>query len=204
MIKEVLPNIFSWNIHSEEKNMDFNGYFLINNGESVIIDPPELIKDEKKQFLNLINIKSSSPLKAILLTNVHHERASQLLKDLVCVPIWVNELDKNNLEIQTNNTFIGGEKLFCGIESIQLDAQKSPGETAFYIKDKKVMILGDALIGKDPGQVKMLPPEKFKDIKKAKENLKLLMSYEFETLLLGDGTSLLNNAKEAVSTFLYS
>ncbi|MDG2267741.1 MAG: MBL fold metallo-hydrolase, partial [Alphaproteobacteria bacterium] len=153
MIKEVLPNIFSWNIYSEEKNLDFNGYFLVHNNESIIIDPPELTKDEEKELLRLININPSSPLKAILLTNIHHERASNLLKDTFSIPVWVNKFDKNNLEMSTDNTFIGGEKLFCGIESIQLEAQKSPGETAFYIRDLKVMILGDALIGKFPGQV---------------------------------------------------
>jgi hypothetical protein len=66
------------------------------------------------------------------------------------------------------------------------------------------MIVGDALIGKVPGQVKMLPPEKFKDVIKAKASLKPLMTYEFETLLLGDGISILKNAKEALSTFLAS
>jgi glyoxylase-like metal-dependent hydrolase (beta-lactamase superfamily II) len=202
MIKEVFPSIFSWSRYSEEKKLDFNGYFLINNNESIIIDPPELNKDEEKELLSLININFSSPLKAILLTNIHHERASHLLKDLFSIPVWVNEFDKHNLEMPTDNTFIGGEKLFCGIESIQLKGQKSPGETAFYIRELKVMILGDALIGKFPGQVNMLPLEKYKDIKKAKKNLKLLMSYEFNTLLLGDGTSILKNAKEAVSDFL--
>ena len=202
MIKEVFPGIFSWSIYSEEKKLDFNGYFLINNNESIIIDPPELSKDEKKELLSLININFSSPLKAILLTNIHHERDSHLLKDLFSIPVWVNELDKHNLEMPTDNTFIGGEKLFCGIESIQLEGQKSPGETAFYIRELGVMILGDALIGKFPGQVNMLPSEKYKDIKKAKKNLELLMSYEFNTLLLGDGTSILKNAKETVSYFL--
>ena len=202
MIKEVLPNIFSWNIYSEEKNLDFNGYFLVHNNESIIIDPPELTNDEEKELLSLINFNPSSPLNAILLTNIHHERASNLLKDTFSIPVWVNKFDKNNLEMSTDNTFIGGEKLFCGIESIQLEAQKSPGETAFYIRDLKVMILGDALIGKFPGQVSMLPSEKYKDIKKAKENLKLLMNYEFKTLLLGDGIPILKNAKEAVSDFL--
>jgi glyoxylase-like metal-dependent hydrolase (beta-lactamase superfamily II) len=204
MIKEVFPGIFSWSRYSEEKKMDFNGYFLINNNESIIIDPPELSKVEENELLSLININFSSPLKAILLTNIHHERASHLLKDLFSIPVWVNEFDKHNLEMSTDNTFTGGEKLFCGIEPIQLEAQKSPGETAFYIRELKVMILGDALIGKFPGQVNMLPSEKYKDIEKAKKNLKLLMSYEFNALLLGDGTSILKNAKEAVSYFLSS
>ena len=204
MIKEIFPNIFSWSEYSEEKSLDFNGYLIKGNSESVIIDPPKLNIDEEKELTSIIKMDSSCHLRAILLTNVHHERSSLVLKDLFSVPVWVNELDRANLETPTSKTFKGGETLFCGIEAIQLEEQKSPGETAFYIKDQKLMIVGDALIGKVPGQVKMLPPEKFKDVIKAKASLKPLMTYEFETLLLGDGISILKNAKEALSTFLAS
>jgi glyoxylase-like metal-dependent hydrolase (beta-lactamase superfamily II) len=83
-----------------------------------------------------------------------------------------------------------------------LKHQKSPGETAFYIKDQQIMILGDALIGKVPGEVSMLPPDKYKDPAKAKTCLNQLLEYDFETLLVGDGISILKGAKEAVKNFL--
>jgi glyoxylase-like metal-dependent hydrolase (beta-lactamase superfamily II) len=83
-----------------------------------------------------------------------------------------------------------------------LDYQKSPGETALYMAEQKIIIVGDALIGKVPGQVNMLPSEKYKDFTKAKAGLKELLKYEFETLLVGDGESILKDAKEAVVKFL--
>jgi glyoxylase-like metal-dependent hydrolase (beta-lactamase superfamily II) len=204
MINEILPNIFSWNIYSEEKSLNFNGYLIINNCESVIIDPPELSEDDEKELISIVNINSSSQLKAILLTNVHHARASHSLKNLFSIPVWINKFDRINLETPSSKTFKDGDILFSGIEAIQLEEQKTPGETAFYIREQKIMILGDALIGKVPGEVKMLPPEKFRDAFRAKENLKILLKYEFENLLLGDGTSILKNANKTVSTFLYS
>ena len=85
-----------------------------------------------------------------------------------------------------------------------MEDQKSPGETDFYMKDQKTMLLGAALIVKVPGQVNMLPSDKFKDPVKAKAGLQKLMSYEFETLLVGDGASILKGAKEAVAKFLAS
>jgi glyoxylase-like metal-dependent hydrolase (beta-lactamase superfamily II) len=88
------------------------------------------------------------------------------------------------------------------MQIIQLDYQKSPGETALYMAEQKIIIVGDALIGKVPGQVNMLPSEKYKDIAKAKAGLKELLKYEFETLLVGDGESILKDAKEAVVKFL--
>jgi len=202
MIKETLPGIFSWSEYNEEKKLDFNGLLIIGKGESVIIDPPALAKDDEAELKNIIDSHSSCPLKGVLLTNVHHERASSLLKDKFSVPVWVNNLDKEALETSNDKTFIGGDTLFCGIQAIQLEHQKSPGETAFYIKDQQIMILGDALIGKVPGEVTMLPPDKYKDPAKAKICLNQLLEYDFETLLVGDGTSILKGAKEAVKTFL--
>ena len=202
MIKETLPGIFSWSEYNEEKKLDFNGLLIIGKGESVIIDPPALAKDDEAELKNIIDSHSSCPLKGVLLTNVHHERASSLLKDKFSVPVWVNNLDKEALETSNDKTFIGGDTLFCGIQAIQLEHQKSPGETAFYLKDQQIMILGDALIGKVPGEVSMLPPDKYKDPAKAKICLNQLLEYDFETLLVGDGTSILKGAKEAVKTFL--
>jgi hypothetical protein len=36
-MKEILPDIYTWHEFSEEKQMNFNGYLLISNGESVLI-----------------------------------------------------------------------------------------------------------------------------------------------------------------------
>ncbi len=202
MIKEILPNLYSWSEYSEEKKLDFNGYLIIGKNESVIIDPPDLKKDEAEELDNLIKSHSSCPLRGILLTNVHHERASSLLKNRFSAPVWVNAQDKEALEVPADKTFKGGDNLFCGIQAIQLDHQKSPGETAFYMTDQNIMLVGDALIGKVPGQVNMLPSDKYQDPVKAKAGLNRLMDYEFETLLVGDGASILKGAKEAVKTFL--
>ena len=204
MIKEIIPGVFGWSEYSEEKGLDFNGYLIIGKEESVIIDPPDLENDDEEELKIIMDRHSSCPLKGIILTNVHHERASNSLKNRFSVPVWVNEQDKEGLEISAGNTLREGDTLFCGIQAIQLEDQKSPGETAFYMKDQKTMLVGDALIGKVPGQVNMLPSDKFKDPVKAKAGLQKLMSYEFETLLVGDGVSILKGAKEAVAKFLAS
>ena len=199
MINKIMQNIYSWSEFSDEKQMNFNGYLIIGNGESVIIDPPKL---ESSKLAKLLDQHESSPLQGIFLTNVHHERESNPLKNLYSVPVWVNELDKEGLEAPAENSFKGGETLLCGIEAIQLDDQKSPGETAFYMKQQNTMIVGDALLGKVPGKLNMLPPDKYTDQAKAKAGLKKLLDYDFETLLVGDGTSILKNAKETVASFL--
>jgi hypothetical protein len=65
-----------------------------------------------------------------------------------------------------------------------------------------VLIVGDALIGKPAGAVSMLAADKYADAAKAKEGLQRLLKYQFESLLVGDGTSILAAAKQPVERLL--
>jgi hypothetical protein len=76
---------------------------------------------------------------------------------------------------------------------------KSPGESALFLdRGKGYVILGDALIGKPAGQLNLLPAEKFADVNKARRGLTRLLNYTFDTVLVGDGASILTEGKEAV------
>jgi hypothetical protein len=48
----------------------------------------------------------------------------------------------------------------------------------------------------------MLPAEKYADVAKAQEGLRRLLKYNFDSLLVGDGTSILTDAKRAVEQLL--
>jgi glyoxylase-like metal-dependent hydrolase (beta-lactamase superfamily II) len=109
------------------------------------------------------------------------------------------------MDLKPTHTYTDGELLPGGIWVIQLKDQKSPGESALYIpqgQGKGVLIVGDALIGKPAGSVSLLPVEKYADAAKAKEGLRRLLKYEFDSLLVGDGTSILTGGKPAVVRLL--
>jgi len=86
--KKISSNLYQWYEFSVEKQINFNGYYLINNRESVIIDPPILLDIDLKSLTSLVKKNTESPLKAILLTNIHHDRMSQKIKDVFRVPIF--------------------------------------------------------------------------------------------------------------------
>jgi hypothetical protein len=150
----------------------------------------------------LVNKNSQSPLQAILLTNVHHERECDEMRKIFGVPVLINEKDDAGLERKADKTFADEDTLPCEIKTINFENQKSPGESAFFFKDRGIMILGDALIGEIPGKLNMLPHDKYRDPKLPKRGLNKLLDYKFKSLLLGDGESILKNAKEAVEIFL--
>ena len=203
-MKEILPGIFTWHEFSEEKKLNFNGYLIVSTMGSVLIDPPEITEDDFAELEILVNKNSKSSLQAILLTNVHHERECDEMRKKLGVPVLINEKDDAGLERKANKTFADGDTLPGGFRTFKFENQKSPGESAFFLKDKGIMILGDALIGKEPGKLNMLPHDKYRNPKLAKSGLNKLLDYEFESLLLGDGESILKNAKEAVKVFLES
>jgi len=202
ILKEVLPRIYSWSTFDEERQLNFNGYFVIHNGESVIIDPPSLSDKGLRELKELVAINISTPVKAILLTNVHHERSCQELKKIFPISVYINEQDRDLLDIKSDKTCKNGDRLFCGIRVVHMPDQKSPGESAFYIEDRKILIVGDALIGRVQDEVNILPPDKFKDVDKAKAGLQVLRGLDFESLLVGDGHSILKDAKAKVEKFL--
>jgi len=201
-IKEIFSGLYQWSEFSIEKQLNFNGYYLINNRESVIIDPPSLLNSDLQDLKDLVNKNSNSPLKAILLTNIHHDRISQKLKEDFNIPVYIHENDSNALEFQADQTFANNDKLFCGLTVIHLKNHKSPGESAFYLKEYKKMFIGDALIGKIPGKLNMLPSDKFLDIGEAKKSLQILKNFDFDDLLLGDGECILCNGKKIFEEFL--
>jgi len=201
-MKEILPDIYTWHEFSEEKQLNFNGYLYISGKESVLIDPPGMTKQDFSELENLVGENSAHPLKTILLTNVHHERECDEFRKKFSTSVWINEKDSAGLEGTADKTFADGDELPCGLITFQIENQKSPGESAFFLKDRGIMFIGDALIGKVPGKLNMLTPDKYRDPVLAKNELNKLLNFEFKILLVGDGAPILNNAKEAVKSFL--
>ncbi len=195
-MKEILENIWSWSIFSEEKGYNFNSLLISDDNKRVLIDPVKTT-DEEINF-----IRTKAPIEAIYLTNKDHLRDACNLKQKLNIPIWIHSEDKQYLQDEADYIFSDEDKLACGIEVIHLNDQKSPGECAFFIRNKKILILGDALIGHPAGGLKLLPAAKYKDINKTKEGLLKLQTLPFNSLLLGDGESILDNAKEKMIQFV--
>ena len=201
-MKEILPDIYTWHEFSEEKQLNFNGYLYMSGKESVLIDPPGMTKQDFAELENLVGENSEHPLKTILLTNIHHERECDDFRKKFGARIWINEKDSAGLEGTADKTFKDEDELPCELITVQIENQKSPGESAFFLKDRGIMFVGDALIGKVPGKLNMLPLDKYRDLTLAKNELNKLLNFEFEILLVGDGVSILRGAKKVVKTFL--
>ena len=111
IFKEIAPDLYQWSEFSKEKQLSFNGHYLVHNGEAVIIDPPNLLDDQLQSLKGLIEKHPNSPLKAILLTNVHHERMSSKIKEFFSIPVYIHESDASELAFEADHTFLNYNKL---------------------------------------------------------------------------------------------
>lgn len=196
-MKQLLPGIWQWSWFSEEKQLDFNGLFLATGEHKILVDPPPMTAEARSL------IRRNGPVDYIVVTNRDHAREAAACQVEFACRLYVPELDAPQMDVKPTNTYTDGELLPGGIWVIQLKDQKSPGESALFIQQGQgVLIVGDALIGKPAGSVNQLPAEKYADAAKAKEGLRRLLKYEFDSLLVGDGISILTGGKPAVARLL--
>lgn len=193
----IMDDVWMWSAFSQEKGLYFNGFALYTSDGIVIIDPPSA--DEG--VLNAI--EPLGPVALVIVTNRDHERESDAFRRHFKAPVAAHQLDAPLMETPPEQTFQDGQILPDGLQVIHLSQQKSPGESALYQPDRKILILGDALLGKPAGQFSMLPEDKYADKSKALEGLKRLQTLQLpiQTILVGDGEPILSNAETALTMF---
>ena len=73
---------------------------------------------------------------------------------------------------------------------------KSPGEVALHWPERRVLFIGDAVIGNPPGRCGLLREQVMDDPPRLRVSVTQLLSLDFDTLLVGDGEPILRDAKE--------
>ena len=195
---EILKDVYTWSVYSEEKKLNFNGHFILSQHPlfgNVIIDPPQASDSDLEQMESLGFVQH------IIITNRDHIRRSEEFQQKFGADIQINTNDITGSGIISDRNFNHGDMIAGFLQAVVIPDNKSPGETALFWADREILFLGDALIGKPPGIVTLLPEEKYDDIVKAKAGIKILQNLDFKHLLLGDGESILRKGKEVVSKY---
>jgi glyoxylase-like metal-dependent hydrolase (beta-lactamase superfamily II) len=196
-MKQILPDIWQWSWFSDEKQLDFNGLLLTIGEHKILVDPPPMTAEARAV------VRRHEPMDYIIITNRDHLREAPAYQVELNCQLYVPEADAAQMEVKPTKTYKDGELLPGGIWAIHLKDQKSPGESALFIeRGRGVLIVGDALIGKPPDAVRLLPSEKYSDPARAKDGLRRLLKYNFDSLLVGDGVSILVGATQQVEQLL--
>ena len=198
-MEEIFKNVYTWSVFSPEKGFNFNGWFILKQNPlfgNVVIDPPQPSDDDLTQMRSLGGVRE------IIITNRDHVRWSNELKNKFDAKIRMPYADASLVEIKFDSTYKDGDALAGFLRAVHVPNNKSLGETALYWQYRKILILGDALIGKPPGDVSLLPREKYADITLARKGISVLRELDFDALLLSDGQPIPKDGKIAVENFI--
>jgi glyoxylase-like metal-dependent hydrolase (beta-lactamase superfamily II) len=197
-MRAILPDIFTWSWFSEPHGYDFNGYLVVHDEGNLCIDP--VVPGDDLSEIERMGVAR------ILLTNRNHSRAANLIRERTGATVAIHPDDAPHAIGQ--GTPIDGELLIgekIGPLVIEPAAGKSPGEVALHWPERRLLFIGDAVIGNPPGACGLLREKVMDDPARLRQSVRNLLELDFDTLLFGDGTPILTGARarlaELVATF---
>lgn len=201
---EVLKGVHAMNL-SEPGRLSLECYLLDCPEGVVLIDTGMQESAIEKIGAELESVgKSWRDVEAVLITHKHgdHIRNLPKVKELTGAEVMSHKGDAGDIQQSTKIEVKGlkhGDKLpYCGgIKVIHVPGH-SEGNCCYYLPAKRVMIAGDTVFGDEEGNLEA-PPERYcLDVEQASREIRRLMDYDFEALLITHGKNTLENAKEKV------
>lgn len=195
-MREVVSGIYTWPWFSQPHGYNFNGHLIRHAGGNLCIDPVEPTGEDLDEL-------ARHGVSRILLTNRNHSRAANKVRDRTGARTAIHPADAPHARSQgaeLDDELKLGEKV--GPLVVVGVGGKSPGEIALHWPERKILIVGDAVIGNPPGRCGLLPDRVMDDPARLRESVRGLLSLDFDTLLVGDGVSILQNAKERLGELI--
>jgi glyoxylase-like metal-dependent hydrolase (beta-lactamase superfamily II) len=198
-MREILNGIYTWPWFSEPHGYNFNGHLIRHAGGNLCIDPVEPNEED-------LNELARHGVSRILLTNRNHSRAANKVRARTEARTAIHPADAPHAGSQgaeLDDDLPVGAKI--GPLVVVGAPGKSPGEVALHWPERKILIVGDAVIGNPPGRCGLLPEKVMDDPPRLRASVRELLALDFDTLLVGDGEPILRDAKarlrELVDTF---
>lgn len=189
-MREVLSDIFTWPWFSQPHGYNFNGHLVRHAGGNLCIDPVEPTEEVLEDLARL-------GVSRILLTNRNHSRAANRVRARTGAKTTIHPTDAAHARAQgtelDDELQVGervGPLVVVGVPG------KSPGEVALHWPERRILIVGDAVIGNPPAHCGLLPEKVIDDPPCLRASVRGLLALDFDTLLPGDGEPILQGAKE--------
>ncbi len=198
-MRDIVSDIVTWSWFSEPHGYNFNGHLLRHPGGNICVDPVEPSDDDLDAIVQ-------EGVARIILTNRNHSRAANRVRARTGARTVIHADDADHARSQETELDdalkVGGR---VGPLEVVDASGKSPGEVALLWRERGILIVGDAIIGNPPGLCGLLPERVMDDPARLRANLRKFLALDFDILLVGDGESILQNAKarlkELVETF---
>jgi len=191
-MREILPGILTWAWFSARHGYDFNGWLVRHPEGNLCIDPVEMPDDVLEEI-------SAGGVARVLLTNRDHFRASMRVKERTGARIAIHPKDAafaRERGTAVDDELRPGDRI--GPFAVVDAHGKSPGEIALHWPERRILLVGDACVGKPPGECALLPDGVIDEKPALIESLRKLARLEFDSLLVGDGAPVLEGGRAAL------
>lgn len=189
-MREILPDIFTWPWFSEPHGYNFNGHFIVHADGNLCIDPVQPTEDDLAEL-------ARRGVSHILITNRNHGRAANTIRERTGARTAIHPVDaphaRKEGSVIDDDLTVGarvGPFVVVGVPG------KSEGEVALHWPERKILLVGDAVVGHPPGRCKLLPDKVVDDPARLRDSVRGLLALDFDILLVGDGDPILNSAKD--------
>jgi hypothetical protein len=189
----VTSRVFSWQAYDPQVKCDLSSVALAMGEGLVLVDPIPL------RDAALEELTEGRPVGAIVLTSGNHERAAEIYRERYQVPIWASEEAARSMEISVDRHLKEGE-LAPGGMSVQGVFAAGPGEIALV--GDGVVCLGDAIINLASHGFSLLPAKYCVNPLLLPNELRKLLSYEFDILTFAHGDPLVERPRERLQLLL--
>ena len=191
----VTANVWRWSVWNEPRSMWFNGHLLLVGNSAVLVDPVAMSESV------VAALRAASPTVMTwlcVLTNRDHVRAVEQARTEFTARVLVPKADATAMQLASDRQLEDEDVIANAIDVVAVAGGKSPGELALYWRAKKLLVLGDAAVGKPAGGLSMLPDDKFADITAARAGVAALAELGANVILVGDGDDILDGGAAAL------
>ena len=187
---EILTDIFSWPWFSEPHGYNFNGHFIRHVEGNLCVDPVAPSDEDLAEL-------ARQGVTRILITNRNHSRAANKIRARTGARTAIHPADAPHARsegAELDEELNPGDKV--GPFVVIGAPGKSLGEVVLHWPERKILLVGDAVVGDPPGKCKLLPNKVLDDPARLRDTARGLLALDFDTLLVGDGLPILQSAKE--------
>ena len=197
-METILGDVLTWSWFSEPHGYNFNSLLLRDPRGNICVDP---VEPNDQVLSELVRLGVSR----ILITNRNHVRAANKIRERTGARAYIHPDDAAYAKGQgavLDGELHEGEKIGA-LEVIGVSG-KSPGEVALLWPERKALIVGDAVIGNPPGQLSLLRERVMDDPARLRRSVEQLLALDFDTILVGDGVSVIGGAKQRLRELVAS
>jgi glyoxylase-like metal-dependent hydrolase (beta-lactamase superfamily II) len=189
-MREITDGILTWAKLSERHGYDFNGFLIRDPGGNICVDPVEPTDAELDEL-------AREGVAHIVVTNRNHTRSANTVRARTGARTAIHAADaayarEQGTEID-RDLDVGAS---VGALVVVAAPGKSPGEVVLHWPARRLLLVGDVVIGNPPGACSVLPDRVMDDPALLRASVHRLLDLDFDTLLVGDGESILHGARD--------